>query len=105
MSEPTAGKGIVDRKVVRIVTPGTVTDEALLSGRQDNLLATASRVGKSWALAWMVLSSGRFLVRSLPTMDELESQMERPLLTDKRNFTPPLMTYLFPGKGPQFSIG
>ena len=50
VSEPTAGKGIVDRKVVRIVTPGTVTDEALLSGRQDNLLAAATRVGKSWAL-------------------------------------------------------
>ena len=39
----------VERKVMRIVTPGTVTDEALLSGRQDNLLAAAARGGKSWA--------------------------------------------------------
>ena len=77
VSEPTAGKGIVDRKVVRIVTPGTVTDEALLSGRQDNLLAAATRSGKSWALAWMDLSSGRFLVRLLATLDELETQLER----------------------------
>ena len=77
VSEPTAGKGIVERKVVRIVTPGTVTDEALLSGRQDNLLAAASRIGKSWALAWMDLSSGRFLVRLLATQDELETQLER----------------------------
>ena len=44
VSEPTAGKGIVDRKVVRIVTPGTVTDEALLTGRQDNLLASAAKL-------------------------------------------------------------
>ena len=77
VSEPTAGKGIVDRKVVRIVTPGTVTDEALLSGRQDNLLAAASRVGKSWALSWMDLSSGRFMARLLPTLHDLESQLER----------------------------
>jgi DNA mismatch repair protein MutS len=77
VSEPTAGKGIVDRKVVRIVTPGTVTDEALLSGRQDILLAAAVQVGKTWALSWMDLSSGRFLVRLLPTLDELETQLER----------------------------
>lgn len=77
VSEPTAGKGIVDREVVRIVTPGTVTDEALLSGRQDNLLAAATRIGKSWAVAWMDLSSGRFLVRLLPSLAELETQLER----------------------------
>ena len=77
VSEPTAGKGIVDRKVVRIVTPGTVTDEALLSGRQDILLAAAVCIGKSWALSWMDLSSGRFLVRLLPSLDELETQLER----------------------------
>jgi len=82
VSEPTPGKGIVDRKVVRIVTPGTVTDEALLSGRQDNLLAAAARVGKSWALSWMDLSSGRFLVRLLPTRDDLETQLERLLPTE-----------------------
>jgi len=82
VSEPTAGKGIVDRKVVRIVTPGTVTDEALLSGRQDNLLAAAARVGKSWALAWMDLSSGRFLTRVLPSQADLETQLERLLPTE-----------------------
>ncbi len=82
VSEPTPGKGIVDRKVVRIVTPGTVTDEALLSGRQDNLLAAAARVGKSWALAWMDLSSGRFLARLLPNQTELETQLERLLPTE-----------------------
>ncbi len=82
VSEPTPGKGIVDRKVVRIVTPGTVTDEALLSGRQDNLLAAAARIGKSWAIAWMDLSSGRFLVRLLPDQIELETQLERLMPTE-----------------------
>jgi len=82
VSEPTPGKGIVDRKVVRIVTPGTVTDDALLSGRQDNLLAAAAAVGKSWAISWMDLSSGRFLVRLLPSQAELETQLERLLPTE-----------------------
>jgi len=77
VSEPTAGKGIVEREVVRIVTPGTVTDEALLSGRQDNLLAAAVKTGKSWALAWMDLSSGRFLTRLVGTAEELDTQLER----------------------------
>jgi DNA mismatch repair protein MutS len=82
VGEPTPGKGLVERKVVRIVTPGTVTDEALLSGRQDNLLAAAVKVRKSWALAWMDLSSGRFLTRLLPSLDELETQLERLLPTE-----------------------
>jgi DNA mismatch repair protein MutS len=77
VSEPTAGKGIVDRKVVRIVTPGTVTDEALLSGRQDNLLAAATRLRKTWALSWMDLSSGRFLTRLVTSREDLETQLER----------------------------
>ncbi len=64
VSEPTAGKGIVDRKVVRIVTPGTVTDEALLSGRQDNLLATASRSESHghW-LGWFCLPDASWCAR------------------------------------------
>lgn len=39
------------------------------------LLAAAARVGKSWALSWMDLSSGRLLARLLPGMDDLESQL------------------------------
>jgi len=82
VGEAVAGKGLVERKVVRIVTPGTVTDEALLSGQQDNLLAAAAQVGKSWALAWMDLSSGRFITRLLATRADLETQLERLLPTE-----------------------
>ncbi len=77
VSEPTAGKGIVDRKVVRIVTPGTVTDEALLPGRQDNLLAAVAQHRKLLALAWMDLSTGRFLTRLVASTNDLETQLER----------------------------
>ena len=82
VGEAVAGKGLVERKVVRIVTPGTVTDEALLSGQQANLLAAAAQLGKSWALAWMDLSSGRFMTRLLATQADLETQLERLLPTE-----------------------
>ncbi|MBT8060714.1 MAG: DNA mismatch repair protein MutS, partial [Gammaproteobacteria bacterium] len=77
VSEPTPGKGLVERKVVRVVTPGTITEEALLESRQENLLAALARSGRSLALAWLELASGRFRVRLLDSFEELEAQLER----------------------------
>jgi len=82
VGEPTPGKGLVERKVVRIVTPGTVTDEALLSGQRENLMAAVAQDDKTMALAWMDLSSGRFIVRLLTTQADLETQLERLLPTE-----------------------
>ena len=77
VSDPQPGKGLVERKVVRVVTPGTITEEALLESRRDNLLAALAVVGKDAALAWLELASGRFAVRRLGSMDEVEAQLER----------------------------
>ena len=77
VSEPTPGKGIVDRKVVRVVTPGTITEEALLESRSENLLAALAGSGNKLALAWLELASGRFLVRQLGSLEEVEAQLER----------------------------
>ncbi len=77
VSQPTAGKGLVERQVVRVVTPGTLTEEALLESRRDNLLAAAARAGKSSALAWLDLASGRFRVRNLSSEPDLEAQLQR----------------------------
>ena len=52
-------KGPVERKVVRVVTPGTVTDTELLNERQDTLLLAAHNKGKVWGLAWLSLSSAQ----------------------------------------------
>ena len=52
-------KGPVERKVVRVVTPGTITDSALLDDRVDTLLCAATRNRQTWGLAWLGLSSGR----------------------------------------------
>ncbi len=77
VSEPTPGKGLVERKVVRVVTPGTLTEEALLESRQDNLLAALAGSGSDLALAWLDLASGRFKLRPLNSLEELEAQLER----------------------------
>ena len=62
IGDPAASKGPVEREVVRIVTPGTLTDESLLEARQDALILAVA-IGKSgYGLAWLDVSSGRFLI-------------------------------------------
>jgi DNA mismatch repair protein MutS len=51
-------KGPVERKVVRVVTPGTLTDTELLADRSDARLLALHRHGKTWGLAWLALTSG-----------------------------------------------
>ncbi len=77
ISEPTAGKGLVERKVVRIITPGTLTEETLLESRRDNLLAAVASHQKQRALAWLDLSCGRFRVRMAADNVDLEAQLQR----------------------------
>ncbi len=60
--DPAASKGPVERKVVRIVTPGTVTDSALLDEKQESLLLCMHEEGETLGLAWLNLASGQFQV-------------------------------------------
>jgi len=71
------GKGPVERKVVRVVTPGTVTDEALLEERRDTLLAALVAEGQSFGLAWLDLSAGRFTVLQDEGREALAAELER----------------------------
>jgi DNA mismatch repair protein MutS len=57
IGDPATSKGPVERKVVRVVTPGTLTDDQLLPDRNDNLLL-AIAPGNPIGLAWLALSSG-----------------------------------------------
>jgi DNA mismatch repair protein MutS len=77
IGDPATSKGPVAREVVRVITPGTVTDEALLRERQDNLLAAVYADGKELALAWLDLSSGLFTARTLDSINDLDAQLER----------------------------
>jgi DNA mismatch repair protein MutS len=77
IGDPATSKGPVAREVMRVVTPGTVTDEALLRERHDNLLAAVAGRGDDMALAWMDLSAGRFTVRKIHSRTDLDTQLER----------------------------
>jgi DNA mismatch repair protein MutS len=76
IGDPATTKGPVERKVVRIVTPGTLTDSALLDEKRDSLLlALHQRHGKA-GLAWLNLASGQFFVSEADS-DSLAAELER----------------------------
>jgi DNA mismatch repair protein MutS len=75
--DPGKTKGPMEREVVRIVTPGTITDEALLDERRDNLLASIFERDGQYGLAWLDLSGGRFCVMQLLGWGALEAEVER----------------------------
>jgi DNA mismatch repair protein MutS len=79
IGDPAASKGPVERKVVRIVTPGTVTDEALLEDRKDNLLVAVCSLssGAPYGIASLDLTSGRFVLQQADSMDQLLSEIGR----------------------------
>ena len=53
-------KAIVERAVVRVVTPGTLTEDSLLEARRHNFLAALARASRRLALAWLDVSTGAF---------------------------------------------
>jgi DNA mismatch repair protein MutS len=77
LGDPTAGKGPMERRVVRIVTPGTLTDEALLDERRDNLLVALHQVKQTYGLASLDLSGGRFTVVQVHGEAALCNELER----------------------------
>ncbi|NND35656.1 MAG: DNA mismatch repair protein MutS [Gammaproteobacteria bacterium] len=76
-SEAKTSKGPVERKVVRVITPGTLTDEALLDARRDNVVAAIASSQGRFGLAWMDLSAARFRVTELDNADDLAGELER----------------------------
>ena len=77
IGDPATSKGPVERKVVRIVTPGTLTDEALLNERQDNLIVAVDFVAPYYGLAAMDVASGRFIVNQFTKQETLAAELQR----------------------------
>ncbi|MCP4470236.1 MAG: DNA mismatch repair protein MutS [Gammaproteobacteria bacterium] len=77
IGDPATSKGPVERKVVRVVTPGTLTDEALLQDRSENLLCCIFRQKSRWGLAALEISSGRFTLSELDSDDLLNGEIVR----------------------------
>lgn len=77
IGDPATSKGPVERQVTRIITPGTVTDEALLDAKKDNLLLALHQQRQKIGLAWVDLSSGRFHLLELAETSELSAELTR----------------------------
>ncbi|WP_077731257.1 DNA mismatch repair protein MutS [Methylocaldum sp. 14B] len=77
IGDPAASKGPVERKVVRIVSPGTVTEEALLEDRKENLLVAIVQLGEIYGLAGLDLAGGRFTVQQVTSLERLAGELER----------------------------
>ncbi|NBI13539.1 DNA mismatch repair protein MutS [[Haemophilus] felis] len=77
VGDPATSKGPVERKIVRIVTPGTISDEALLPERQDNLIASVYQEKESFGLATLDMTSGRFQLSELNSTAQLQAELQR----------------------------
>ena len=77
IGDPALSKGPVERKVVRIVTPGTVSDELLLEDRKDNLLAAIWQEKSGYGFATLDISSGRFNVFECDSADTMQAELQR----------------------------
>jgi DNA mismatch repair protein MutS len=77
IGDPSKSKGPVERQVVRIITPGTITDEALLDERQETLAAAVARDGERFGLAWLDLAAGRFTILESQGRTALAAELER----------------------------
>ncbi|MDQ3260466.1 MAG: DNA mismatch repair protein MutS [Pseudomonadota bacterium] len=76
VGDPATSKGPVERKVMRIITPGTLTDAALLDDRNDSVLLSLAVHEQTIGLAWLNLSNGEFRLRECAS-GQLQSELER----------------------------
>jgi len=77
VSDAATSKGPVERKVVRVITPGTVTDEALLDESCDNLLIAIDQLQENYGIATLDITNGRFTVQEFSGTMSLEAEIQR----------------------------
>ncbi|MEW6982278.1 DNA mismatch repair protein MutS [Colwelliaceae bacterium 6471] len=77
IGDPATSQGPVERKVVRVVTPGTVSDEALLTDKQDNLIVAISESTQGYGIAYLDMTSGRFVITEPSTQEQLQAELQR----------------------------
>ncbi len=76
VSDPAASKGLVQRKVTRVVTPGTIIEDELLQRSKENYLLAIYPTETKIGLAYLDLSSGRFIIQTCNSLDEFHSEIE-----------------------------
>jgi DNA mismatch repair protein MutS len=77
IGDPATSKGPVERRVERVVTPGTLTEEALLDAAGESRLAGICRAGERYGIAWLELAGGRFYVEELDGEATLRTELAR----------------------------
>lgn len=75
--DPANSKGLVERKVTRVITPGTVTESELLESSRENYLLAVCQAGQCAGLAYLDLSSGQFILQTCSRVQELPGEIER----------------------------
>ena len=76
IGEVTPGKGPMARQVTRIITPGTLTDDALLDAKSDNVLLAIQPIKSAFGLAWVDLSGGRFYLKICTDKHALQATLK-----------------------------
>ncbi len=77
IGDPATSKGPVERKVVRVVTPGTLVEDSLLDERRDNILAALYKKGDQYSIATLELSLGHFKAQQLDSLEQVHSELQR----------------------------
>ncbi|MBX2807235.1 MAG: DNA mismatch repair protein MutS [Cellvibrionaceae bacterium] len=77
IGDPATSKGPVERQVVRIVTPGTVTDEALMEAGKDNFLLAVNAHQQTYGIACLDIGSGHFFIQELEHLSAVEAELQR----------------------------
>ncbi len=75
LTEPTAGKGIVERDVIRVVSAGTVIEENQLDERKNNYIACAYKGGNGYAIAWADITTGELCAEELANCESVISAL------------------------------
>lgn len=77
IGDPATSKGPVERKVVRVVTPGTLVEDSLLDERRDNILAALYERDGTFGIATLELSLGHFQAQQLDDVEQVHAELQR----------------------------
>lgn len=77
VQDPKDAQGLVDREVVRVISPGTVTDENIVGEKSNNFICCIVLEAKSFGLAWLDVTTGQFQIWESTSVDEICAELAR----------------------------
>jgi len=77
---PATSKGLVERQVTRVITPGTIIEDELLQRQKENYLLALCKDKMNFGIAYLDLSSGNFLLQTCNSFDEFHNELERMII-------------------------